>query len=56
MFIKWRGGNKMAYQENRNNLEGVEEWIIPTGEVKQKLDGVVDSVPPDKGLKCLMES
>ena len=21
-FIKWRGGNKMTYRENRNNAEG----------------------------------
>ena len=37
-------------------LNEAEELIIPPDGVKLKLDGVVDSVPPDMGLKCLMES
>ena len=39
---KWRGGNKIA-----KTLKGVEELKIPPDGVKRKLDGVVDSVPPD---------
>ena len=30
IFIKWRVGNKMAYQENRNNLEGNRRVDDPT--------------------------
>ena len=33
-------------------LKKVEELIPPDG-VKRKLDGVVDSVPPDKGCEVL---
>ena len=29
-------------------LNEVEDFMIPLDGVKQKLDGVVDSVPPDK--------
>ena len=35
------------------NLKEVEELMIPADGVKQKLDGVVDSVPPDKGCEVL---
>ena len=32
-----------------DTLKEEEELMIPPDGVKQKLDGVVDSVPPDKG-------
>ena len=34
-------------------LKEVKELIIPPDGVKQKLNGVVDSVPPDKGCEVL---
>ena len=34
-------------------LKKVEKFMIPPDGVKRKLDGVVDSVPPDKGYKVL---
>ena len=34
-------------------LKEVEELMIPLGGVQQKLDGVVDSVPLDKGCEVL---
>ena len=34
-------------------LKEVEELTIPLDGVKLKLDGVVDSVPPDKGCEVL---
>ena len=44
---KWRGG-KFA-----RTLKEIEELMIPPDGAKQKLDGVVDSVPPDKGCEVL---
>ena len=43
MVIKWPTGNIAT------TLKEVEELMIPPDCVTQKLDGVVDSVPPDKG-------
>ena len=34
-------------------LKKVEELMIPPYGVKLKLDGVLDSVPPDKGCEVL---
>ena len=34
-------------------LKELKELMIPPDGVKQKLDGVVDSVPPDKGCEVL---
>ena len=34
-------------------LKEVEELMIPPGGVNWKLDGVVDSTPPDKGREVL---
>ena len=31
----------------------VEELMIPPDSVERKLDGVIDSVPPDKGCEVL---
>ena len=44
----------MTYGENRNNLKEVEDFTIPSDDIKRKLDGVVDSVPPDKCCKVLV--
>ena len=52
-FYKWKDGNRKTYRENSNNLKEVEELMIPSGGVRQKLDGVVDSFPPDKGCEML---
>ena len=30
ILIEWRGGNKMTYQENRNNVEGSRRVGDPT--------------------------
>ena len=38
------------------SLKEAEELMIPPDGVKRKLDGVLDDVPPDKAVKCLMES
>ena len=43
----------MTYREIAATLKEVEEVMIPPNDVKGKLDGVVDSVPPDKGCKML---
>ena len=43
----------MIYRENCKTLKEVEEFMIPLDGVKGKLDGVVDSVPPEKGCKVL---
>ena len=43
----------MTYREYRNNPERRDELIIPPDGVKRKLDGVVDSVPPNKGCEVL---
>ena len=53
IFIQWRGGNKMTYQNLATTLKEVEELMIPSDSVKRKLDGVVDSVPPEKGYAVL---
>ena len=40
-------------------MKEVEEFMTPPGGVKRELDGMVDSVPPDKGygvIECLVES
>ena len=34
-------------------LKEVDEMMIPLDGVKRKSDGVVDSVPPDKGCEVL---
>ena len=47
MFIEWPTG-KIA-----TTLKEVEELVIPPESVKRKLEGVVDSVPPDKGCGVL---
>ena len=43
----------MTYHKNHNNLEEVKELVIPPDGVKRKLDGLVDSVPLDKGCEVL---
>ena len=43
----------MTYQENHNNLVGNKLLMILLDGVKQKFDGVLDSVPPDKCCKVL---
>ena len=43
----------MTYREIQTTLKEVEELMIPPDGVEQKLDGVVDSVPPGKGCKVL---
>ena len=43
----------MIYRGNRNNPERVKELMSSPDGVKQKFDGVVDSVPPDKGCEVL---
>ena len=43
----------MTYQEIATALKGVEELMIPPDGFKRKLDGVIDSVPPDKGYEVL---
>ena len=53
IFIKLGDGNKMTYREIAATLEEVDELVIPPDCVKRKLDGVVDSVPPDKGCEVL---
>ena len=59
---KWReggregrreGANKTIYWGNPKNPQGAEEMMIPTDGVKWKLDGVVDSLSPDKGCEQL---
>ena len=44
----------MNYLENETALKELEELLIPTDSFKQKLDGVVDSAPPDKGYEVLV--
>ena len=51
--MKWRGDNKMTYKKIATTQKEVEELMIPSGGVRQKLDGVVDSVPPDRGCEVL---
>ena len=34
-------------------LKELEELMIPSGDVKRKLDGVIDGVPPDKGCEMV---
>ena len=53
IFITWKGDIKMTYWENHNNPKGNRELMIPPDIVKWKLDGVVDSVPPDKACQVL---
>ena len=43
----------MTYQENHNNPVGNKLLMILLDGVKQKFDGVLDSVPPDKCCKVL---
>ena len=43
----------MAQRENRNNPEGNRRLDNPTRFCKRKLDGVVGTVPPDKGRNVL---
>ena len=43
----------MTYREISTTLKEVEEWMIPSDGIKLKLDGLVDSVPSDKGCAVL---
>ena len=43
----------MTYRENRNNPERSRRVMIPPDGIKRILDGVVESVPPDKGCEVL---
>ena len=43
----------MTYREIATTLKDVEELMIPPDAIKQKLDGMVDSVPPDKSYEVL---
>ena len=43
----------MTTREIVTTLKKVEKFMIPPDGVKRKLDGVVDSVPPDKGCEVL---
>ena len=45
-------GNKMTYWESCT-LNEIRELMVPPDGVKWKLDGMVDSVPPDKGCQVL---
>ena len=45
----------MTFQENRTNSKGSRRSNDPTRWCEVKLDGVVDSVPPDKGCEVLNE-
>ena len=47
MIIKW------PTWKVTTALKEVEELMIPPDGVKRKLDGVVDSVPPDKDCQVL---
>jgi len=47
VFIEWPTG-KIA-----TTLKEVEELVIPPESVERKLEGVVDSVPPDKDYEVL---
>ena len=53
VVIKWRGCNNMAYREIATTLKEVEILMILPDCVKRKLDGVVDSIPLDKGCEVL---
>jgi len=50
--MKWRGDNKMTYEKVATTQKEV-ELMIPSGGVRQKLDGVVGSVPADRGCEVL---
>ena len=50
VFTKWRGANTGKIV---TTLKDVEELMIPPDGVKQKRDGVVDGVPPDKSCEAL---
>ena len=43
----------MTYRESRNNPEGSRKLIIPPDGVQRNLDGVVESVPPEKFCEVL---
>ena len=43
----------MIYSENHNNPEGSRRVDDTSDGVKRKLDGVADSVPPEKGCEVL---
>ena len=43
----------MTYRKISTTLKEVEELVTLPDSIKQKLDGVVDSVPPDKGCEVL---
>ena len=43
----------MTYREYRNSPERRDELMIPPDGVKRKLDGVLDSVPPNMGCEVL---
>ena len=49
MIIKW------PTEKIPPTLKEIEEVLIPTDGVKRKLDGVVDSVLPDKDCEVLDE-
>ena len=42
-------GIKLPTGTIATTLKDIEELMTPPNDVKQKLDGVVGSVPPDKG-------
>ena len=43
----------MTYRENAATTKEAEGLMIPPDAVKRKLNGVVDSVPPEKGCEVL---
>ena len=54
MFVKWGGVLiKLPTGKIAITLKQVEELMIPPDAVKQKLDGVVDSVPSVKGSEVI---
>ena len=53
MFIRWKGGNKMTYGKITTTMKEVEELLIPSDDIKEKLDGAVHSALPDKGCEVV---
>ena len=51
--IKWRGGNKLTYQEIPNNPEGSKVLMIAPFGVKQKIGRSGRQCSPDKGCEVL---
>ena len=46
----------MIYWKAATTLKEAEEFMIPPDGAKRNVDGVVDSVPPDKGCEVLESS